>query len=181
MRHFLANIVTYSIATLLVVGAAAFAWMRSSKLVLTDEAAVMAAYEPARTTGFRWEELGRDSYVRNCASCHGRDGRGWDEYPGVRHTGRLFDAAGGRGYVIDLHLYGLSSRRWGAPMPPMGHLHDVELAAVINHVLTAHGGTSGAPARRLLVPGEVAVRRGGALSPADVNRSRPVGDSIRGR
>lgn len=174
MRHFLANVATYTIAVLLLAGAGAFAWMRSAQLLLTDEAAVLERYEPSPAGEFAWAELGRSSYVRNCANCHGRDGQGWDQYPGVGHTGRLFAAPGGREYLIDVHLYGLTSRRWRAPMPPMGHLHDAEMAAVINHVLTNYGNGEALPAGTpLLLPADVAARRGQALSPAQVDRRRP--------
>lgn len=175
MRHFLANVTTYTIAVLLIVGAAAFAWMRSAQVVLTRESAVLAAYQPAPTGEFAWTELGRDSYVRNCMNCHGGDGRGWDQYPGVGHTARLFNAPGGREYVVDVHLYGLTSSRWRAPMPPMGHLHDVEMAAVINHVLTHFGNQAALSAgARLLLPSDVAARREQRLSPAEVNGRRPA-------
>lgn len=174
MRHFLANVATYTIAALLLAGAGAFAWMRSSQLLLTDEAAVLERYEPSPAGEFRWQELGRSAYERNCANCHGEDGRGWDQYPGVGHTARLFTAQGGRDHVIDVHLYGLTSPRWRAPMPPMGHLHDAEMAAVINHVLTHYGNRAALSSEtRLLRPADVAERRGQARSPSEVERRRP--------
>jgi hypothetical protein len=43
MRHFLAWIATYTIAGLLIGGAALFAWMRSAQLVISDEGTVVAA------------------------------------------------------------------------------------------------------------------------------------------
>ena len=174
MRHFLANVATYAISLLLVAGAAAFAWMRSAQVVLTRESVVLRAYEPAAAGTFPWRELGADSYSRNCMNCHGRDGGGWDQYPGLGHTARLFTAPGGRDYVVDVHLYGLTSRRWRAPMPPMGHIRDVEMAAVVNHVLTRFGNQAELPAGTpLLDPSEVRARRGRGLTPAQVNRSRP--------
>jgi hypothetical protein len=71
--------------------------------------------------------------------CRTRGGGGWYRFPGAGHTARLFAAPGGREYVVGPHLYGLASPRWRVPMPPMGHITDVELAAVLNHVLTNHG------------------------------------------
>jgi mono/diheme cytochrome c family protein len=174
MRHFLANVATYTIAAMLLVGAALFAWMRSAQLVITDEAAVLARYEPTPAHEFRWEELGSDSYVRNCANCHGTEGEGWDQYPGLGHSASLFAAPGGRDHLVDVHLYGLASPRWRAPMPPMGHMHDAELAAVINHVLTRFGNRGRLPAdARLYVPSDVASRRGLGLSPGEVEAARP--------
>ena len=77
--------------------------------------------------------------------------------------------------MVNVHLYGLASRRWRAPMPPMGHISDVEMAAVINHVLTRFG-SEGAlgPDTPLLDPEDVAAQRGLRLSPEAVNRQRPT-------
>jgi mono/diheme cytochrome c family protein len=170
VRHFLANIVTYAIAALLFIGAAAFAWMRSSQLMLTTEEVVLAQYEPPAELGFPWQRLGESSYERNCSNCHRSDGEGWDQYPAVTTAAGLLVLPGGREYLIDLHLYGLTSDRWGAPMPRMAHLHDVEMAAVINYIATAFGTAS---ADHLLEPDDIAARRGQRLAPADVNRRRP--------
>jgi mono/diheme cytochrome c family protein len=172
MRHFLANILTYAIAALLFVGAAAFAWMRSSQLMLTTEPAVLAQYEPAEP-GFRWQELGRDSYQRNCVNCHRSDGSGWDQYPPLAPIASEAGTDAGRDYLIDLHLYGLTSPRWGAPMPSMAHIHDVELAAVINYIITAFGPQVDEAGATLLTPADIAARRGRDLSPRDVDATRP--------
>jgi mono/diheme cytochrome c family protein len=171
MRHFLANIMTYAIAVLLIAGSAAFAWMRTAQLALVTEADVIARYEPAPAGEFRWHELGRTAYERNCANCHGSEGGGWDEYPGLEPAAAIAAAPGGRDYLVDLHLHGLTSDRWGAPMPRMRHMHDAEIAAVLNYILTRFG-NAGDDA--LFVPDEIRDRRRGRLSPADVNRRRPV-------
>ncbi len=173
MRHFLANVATYAIALFLLAGAGVFAWLRSEQVVFTSESAVLARYEPEPGAEFRWEELGSSSYTRNCMNCHGADGEGWDQYPGLGGVPALFNAPGGREYVIDLHVYGLASPRWRVPMPPMGHLRDVEMAAVINHVLTAWGNRARLGDVPLLRPEDVAARRGADLAPAEVDRHRP--------
>jgi mono/diheme cytochrome c family protein len=169
MRHFLANIVTYGIAVLLFLGAALFAWSRSAQVAVTTEAMMLAGYEPA-DAGFRWEGLGRAGYDRNCRNCHGADGVGWDQYPGLGGAGSMAAGVGGREFLVDLHLYGLASDRWGAPMPPMGHIRDVELAAILNYILTAFGD---AETEQLFVPADIADRRGLRLSPRAVDRRRP--------
>jgi mono/diheme cytochrome c family protein len=174
MRHFLVNLATYLIAAMIVLGAGLFAWVRSSQLVISDETRTVAYHAPTGTRGFDWQELGSGSYLRNCAACHGRSGGGWDQYPGVGHAARLLAGPGGREYLIDLHLYGLASPRWRAPMPPMGHIPDVELAAVLNHVLTGYGNEHELPAGApLFLPDEVAARRGQSLRPEEVDRKRP--------
>jgi mono/diheme cytochrome c family protein len=173
MRHFLANLATYSIALFLLAGAGLFAWMRSAQVIVTRESAVLAGYQPEPGSEFRWEELGRSSYRRNCMNCHGAEGAGWDQYPGLDGAAALYTAPGGTEYLIDLHLYGLASPRWRAPMPPMGHLEDVEVAAVINHVLVSFGNRERLGSEPLLRPEDVAGRRGARLSPRDVDRLRP--------
>jgi mono/diheme cytochrome c family protein len=173
MRHVLANILTYAIAALLFIGAAMFAWMRSGQVMITTEATLLAGYQTAEPHVFRWHELGRSSYARNCANCHGGDGTGWDQYPPLHRSGAMLETDRGRDHLIDLHLYGLTSDRWGAPMPPMGHIRDVELAAVINYIASTFGDAGD---DRLLVPAAIEARRGLRRSPADVERDRPAFD-----
>jgi mono/diheme cytochrome c family protein len=176
MRHFLANLATYLIAGFLFLGAGVFAWLRSAQVVFTTEATTTGRWEPAAGQPFEWEALGASSYVRNCANCHGSTGAGWDQYPGLERTAALLLAPGGREHLVDLHLYGLTSPRWRVPMPPMGHLHDVEMAAVMNYVLSRFGNEQLLPAGTpLFRPEDVAARRGLALSPREVERGRPGG------
>lgn len=171
MRHFIANIAIYVIGSFLVVGAALFAWMRSEQLVITDEATMLAHHAPAEAHAFDWQALGEPAYVSNCMSCHGRQGEGRDEYPPIAHIGALHAAPGGRDYLIDVHLYGLASERSGVPMPPMGHMPDVAIAAVINHLLARFG--MELDEADLYLPEQVAARRGARLSPYAVNERRP--------
>ena len=174
MRHLVANVALYVIAAFLVVGATLFAWMRSSQLVLTDEPTMLAHHAPAEAREFEWRELGRRTYEANCANCHGDAGEGWDQYPPLAGTGALLAAPGGRDYLVDLHLHGLASPRWRAPMPAMDHLPDVALAAVLNHMLTELADAPrAAPAARLYLPADVEARRGRRLTPQAVNARRP--------
>ncbi len=172
MRHILANVITYAIAALLFVGAGLFAWMRSSQLTITNERALLARFEPAPAHEFLWRELGESSYERNCANCHGPDGAGWDQYPPVTLRPGALTVPGGREYLIDVQLYGLESGRWGAPMPPMRHLKDVEIAATLNYIVSRFSAES--PDSTLLyAPTDIAERRTSRSTPADVNRRRP--------
>lgn len=173
MRHFLANIVTYAIALLLGLGAALFAWVRSNQFTLVDERFVLARFEPAPAHEFEWAELGRRGYLRNCATCHRPDGSGWDQYPPLGHVGAFVHVPEGREYLIDVHLHGLASERHGAPMPPMRHMTNVELAAVMNHVLTSFGNERVVSATHLVIPPDVAARRVPRLTPREVNERRP--------
>jgi mono/diheme cytochrome c family protein len=179
MRHLLANIAIYLIAIFLLGAAVLFGWVRSAQWVISSEQNILAQFTPAPTQEFDWAELGASAYRRNCENCHGADGQGWDQYPGLGSTVQLFLAPGGRDLLANIHLYGLTSARWGAPMPPMGHMHDVELAAVINHVLTRFGTEQVLVEadQRLYTPGDIRERRGFGLSPGEVEtqRSRAAG------
>jgi mono/diheme cytochrome c family protein len=137
MRHLLANILTYTIAVMIFVGAALFARMRSSQYTLTYQHTVLAAYEPAPVAEFRWREIGAETYRRNCRSCHGADGGGWDQYPPVHDAADMVRTSDGRQRLIDIQLLGLSRKGSRVPMPAMGHLHDVEIASVLNYIATA--------------------------------------------
>ena len=170
MRHVVANIVTYTIAALLFVGAGAFAWMRSEQLTIADERLLLARHAPSTSADFDWREAGAIGYARNCRNCHGADGEGWDQYPPVGAAGAFAALPDGRDFLIDVMLYGLTSDRWGAPMPPMGHMQDVEIAAVLNHIAARFGGRE---PERLFMPDDVAARRGQELTPAEVNARRP--------
>jgi mono/diheme cytochrome c family protein len=170
MRHHLRGIVTIVIGALLVFGSAIYAWARSAQIVISDEDTVIARHAPAEAHAFEWQELGARSYKSNCQNCHGQDGRGWDQYPGLIGTNVFAMKPEGRAYFVALHLYGLTSKRWRAPMPPMGHMKDVELAAVMNHVLTSFG--NNAPADALFLPEEIGQGRGQQLRPRDVEALR---------
>ncbi|MDO3377219.1 c-type cytochrome [Geoalkalibacter halelectricus] len=173
MRHLLTHIAIFTIALFLIAAAALFGWSRSAQLVITDEATVLAGFEPMPEEEFNWTQLGAKAYLRNCANCHGREGEGWDQYPALGHTAPLFESPGGRDYIIDVHLYGLTGDRWGVPMPPMGHIHDIEMAAVINHVLTNFGNEALLDEdAELYAPEDIGPRRGQDLSPAQVNERR---------
>lgn len=170
MRHLIANIATYAIAALLLSGAACFAWIRSAQLTVTNERTLTERQRPEAARELDWKNLGEHSYMRNCANCHGEEGEGWDQYPGLGHTGAIAGAPGGREYLIEVHLYGLASPRWRAPMPPMGHITDVELAACINYIVARFGGEHGG----IYLPEDIERRRGARLTPGEVNERRPA-------
>lgn len=180
MRHMLGNIATRAIVALLLLGALVFAWARSAQITFSTETTELSRFEPAKagmapTEEFDWRQIGELSYRRNCQQCHLDTGKGWDQYPGLNHTARLFAQPGGHDYLVDVHLYGLTSSRWGAPMPPMRHMPDVDLAAAINHVLTSFGNEQTLPTdAQLYKPEDIAARRNLDLSPAQVNEQRPA-------
>ncbi len=175
MRHLLGNIALYVIALFLVCAAALFGWVRSTQIVVSDEATSLERFEPAPEKKFVWAQLGEKGYMRNCVNCHGIEGKGWDQYPGLGVSASYYQSPGGRDYFVNLHLYGLTSERWGAPMPPMGHIQNTELAAIINYVVTHFGNEEIIkPDTELLSPADIAQRRGRGLAPAEVNSLRSV-------
>ena len=177
MRHVFANVVTYALVAGLMLGAALFAWARSAQLVIATETDV----EPAETvplrsvTAFAWRDFGEATYRRNCQNCHTVDGSGRGMYPPIQNQTAHLGAEGGRGYLLDLALYGLYTGDYGAPMPPMPELSDAEIAAVTNYVLVQFAASGAAPdTSRLVLPREVKARRGQGLSERDVAATRPA-------
>ena len=172
MRHFITNVFTYVLAALLVLGSAVFAWIRSSQLVVSDEMSSLARFEGTPETPEAWRALGMSAYEANCRRCHGPEGQGWDQYPPLTGVDQLLAAPGGRDYLIALHLFGVASDRWRAPMPAMGHMHDIELAAVVHHVLT-HFGNALPPGASPIASGEFAAARATPMTPHEVDALRP--------
>lgn len=171
MRHLVGNAVTLALGALLLMGATVFAALRSVQWVISNEATVLARLEPAAAHEFDWEALGGRAYESNCQNCHRRSGEGWDQYPGLSQASALLAGPQGRAYFVALHLYGSTSDRWRVPMPPMGHMQDAEVAAVMNHVLTQFGNQ--VPRASLFIPSDVAAARESPLSPWGVNALRP--------
>ena len=177
MRHVIANLATYALAVGLVAGAALFAWGRSAQLVIATEADVEPSetVPPRSVTAFAWREFGADVYRANCQNCHTVDGSGRGMYPPVQNQTAHLGAEGGRGYLVDVLLYGLYTGAYGAPMPPMPELSDAEVAAVTNYVLVQFAVRGTAPdTSRLYLPRDVAARRGRGLSERDVAATRPA-------
>ena len=176
MRHVLANLATYALVVGLAASAALWAWARSEQLVIATEADVEPAQTvpPQSVSAFDWRAFGEDTYVANCQNCHTADGSGRGMYPPVQNQAAHLGAEGGRGYLMDLVLYGLYTGEYGAPMPPMPELSDAEIAAATNYVLVQFAARDATPdPSRLVLPSDVAARRGRDLSERDVARTRP--------
>ena len=174
MRHVLANLVTYALVLGLVLGSALFAWVRSEQLVIAKEADIeptdgFVSAEPAEALAF-----GERVYLANCQNCHTGDGSGRSMYPPVQNQAAHLGVPGGRGYLLDVTLYGLYTGTYGAPMPPMPELSNAEIAASTNYILTRFAAEGARPEpARLYTPDEVAERRGRSLSEREVAATRP--------
>lgn len=131
-------------------------------------------------SGFDWQALGERTYS-NCASCHQAQGQG---VPGAfpplaGHIPDLYNAEGGREYIINVVLYGLQGQievkgqtyngvmnAWG------GQLSDEEVAAVLNHELTSWGNRAQLEAFTPILPGDVAEQRSTQRSAQQVHELR---------
>jgi mono/diheme cytochrome c family protein/heme/copper-type cytochrome/quinol oxidase subunit 4 len=142
-----------------------------------DAAGDVLAQAPADPSFDR--DLGTQVYAANCAACHQLNGAG---LPGVfprlaGHGADLYQADGGRDYLIEVMLYGLQGQiavggtNYNGLMPAWAHLGDEQMAAVINH--TVAGFDDGAPEGFDAIRAEeVAARRGEGLTAAQVLESR---------
>jgi mono/diheme cytochrome c family protein len=134
------------------------------------------AQAPADPTFDR--DLGIQVYAANCAACHQLNGAG---LPGVfpplaGHAGTLYQADGGRAYLIDVMLYGLQGQisvngtNYNGLMPAWAHLSDEQIAAVVNHSVA---GLADAPEGfDAIRADEVAAQRGQGLTAAQVLAAR---------
>ena len=144
-----------------------------------SEAAGEAA---AVQTSFEWEELGASTYTANCVSCHQDTGLGIvGAFPPLAgHIPDLYNADGGREYIINVVLYGLQGEinvegtAYNGAMNPWAQLSDEEIAATLNHELTSWDNETLLENFSPLLPEEVAALRNQGLAPADVLSLRPT-------
>lgn len=119
---------------------------------------------------------GKAVFMQNCATCHGREGRGQPGYfpplannPDL-HKDRLFPVL-----VVLNGLAGpieINGAKYNGVMPPFGHLSNAEVAAVVNYVREAWGEQKPAAAPVRVTPEAVAAQRKRALTPAQVHDYR---------
>jgi cytochrome c oxidase subunit II len=92
------------------------------------------------TTG---ENVGEQIFNTNCAACHQATGEGVSgAFPPVAgHSAELYNAEGGREYLVKLLLGGLQGpievggAKYNGIMPAWKQLSDEDIAAVLNHTL----------------------------------------------
>lgn len=141
------------------------------------------AEEPvAQVADFDWQELGEKTYTANCMACHQANGQG---IPGAfpplaAHTPDLYNAEGGRKYMINVVLYGLmgaievNGNTYNSVMTPWAAvLSDEQIAAVLNHTLVSWDNEALLTDFSPILPAEVAAERDQGLSSADVLGLRP--------
>lgn len=144
-----------------------------------DEAAAPADAAAASADPTFDTALGASTYA-NCVGCHQPTGAG---IPGafpplVGHVTDLFNADGGRQYVIQMMLYGVqgaivvNGNTYNGFMPGWQQLSDEAIAAVINHTLTEWGNADLIDDFDAIRAAEVAAERGLGLSAGDVYQRR---------
>lgn len=130
---------------------------------------------------FDWGQIGETTYIQNCSACHQADGQG---IPGAfpplaGHIPNLYNADGGREYLIKVVLYGLQGQidvngmTYNGAMNPWGQLSDELIAAALNHELTSWGNDQMLNDFNPIQPDEVAAQRGLGLTGPQVLESRP--------
>jgi mono/diheme cytochrome c family protein len=143
----------------------------------TDRAASQAP-PPAE---FKWQELGARVFGASCSVCHQENGQG---IPGAfpplaGHVAGLFAQRNGRDYLVRVVLFGLegpisvNGATYASAMPPWPQLGDDEIAAALDHVLSAWGNDKLLPRDFTpILPADVAAARGQRMTAADVHALR---------
>ena len=139
---------------------------------------VVEAPPPAEE--FDWQALGGRVYAANCLACHQANGQG---IPGAfpplaGHTPELYNAPGGREFLIKSLLYGLmgpitvAGISYNGVMPAFPQLSDADIAAVLNYTLTEWGNDPLLADFSPIMPEEVAAERGQNLTMQQVHELR---------
>lgn len=132
------------------------------------------AAAPAAPT---WDtQLGSTTFDTHCMACHQANGQGIPSAfpPLAEHLPDVYNADGGRDYLIHTVLFGLHGQidvlgtSYNGVMPAWGQLGDDEIAAVLNHELTSWGNDALVTDFKPIEASEVTTLRADALSADDV-------------
>lgn len=142
----------------------------------TDEAPIMA-----QAASFDWQELGEKTYAGICSSCHQPTGAGIPSAfpPLAGHMPNLYNAEGGREYLINVVLYGLQGEidvdgtSYNSVMTSWASLSDEEIAATLNHELSSWGNDALVNDFSPIMPEEIAAERDKGLAMSDMLELRP--------
>lgn len=124
---------------------------------------------------------GASIYATNCAACHQADGAG---LPGVfpplaGHVGDLYAAEDGPRHLANVLLFGMQGAitvdgtEYAGVMPGWFQFSDADIAAVLDHVMTAWGDADELDAYVPISVEDVAQARRGGLGPQGVYERRP--------
>lgn len=140
--------------------------------------------QPAQSqtqTEFKWQELGARVFDASCGVCHQQNGQGIaGAFPPLAgHVAETFAQRNGREYLVRLVLFGLEGaivvkgNTFDSAMPPWAQLGDDEIAAALDHVLTAWGNDKLLPRDFApILPADVAAARAQRLTAAEVHALR---------
>jgi len=131
---------------------------------------------PAVPAAVEWDQALGEQTFANCVGCHQATGKG---IPGAfpplaEHLPKLYNADGGRSYLIKVLLYGLqgkitvSGQDFNGAMPSWQNLGDEQIAAVMNHELTSWGNDGLVDSFTPYQAEEVSAQRDQGLTPAQV-------------
>src|SRR5690554_3437316 len=124
---------------------------------------------------------GAQLFAATCSGCHQAEGQG---VPGAfpplaGHAQELYEAAEGPRYLASVVLFGLQGpivvqgQTYDGQMPSFFNLPDEQLAAILDHVLTALGDAEPPEGYVPVTAEDVRSARRAALSPALVYQRRP--------
>jgi mono/diheme cytochrome c family protein len=139
---------------------------------------------------FQWQTLGARTYDGNCSGCHQRSGRGIaGGFPPLAGHAPQVLAQKGRAFLARAVLFGLSGAievegtKYNGSMPAWScSLSDDEIAATIDHVLTAWGNDQQLPKDfKPILPSEIAAARADNLTPEQVYAMREQGAASAGK
>jgi len=161
----------------------ALAWSAAAPLGLQGASRALA--QTAAPAGdFQWQALGARTYDSNCSGCHQRSGRGiaGGFPPLAGHAAEVLEQKGSA-YMARLVLFGLTGAievdgmQYNGNMPSwQDSLGDAEIAAVIDHVLTAWGNDQHLPKEfKPIVPSDIAAARAENLTSEQVYAMREQG------
>ena len=128
------------------------------------------------------EALGESVYSANCVACHQPNGQGIaNAFPPLAgHIPDLYNADGGREYIINTVLYGLQGElqvqgnTYNGIMNPWQQLSNEEIAATLNHELVSWDNEALLEDFSPIQANEVEALRGQDLSAAQVLELRPA-------
>lgn len=151
--------------------------MRRTTWILLAAAVLLPAFAGTATAATDGAEV-----YKRCLGCHKADGTGIPGVfpPLVGHAADLAKAEGGRAYLIDVVVFGLTGeiqvagKTYKGTMPGLGEqIKDDEVAAVLNHVLASWGNDKKLPkGHKAFGAGEVQARRAAKLTPTKVHEAR---------
>ena len=130
---------------------------------------------------FKWQELGARVFGASCSVCHQENGQGIaGAFPPLAgHVAELFGERKGRDYLVRVVLFGLEGpiaikdNMFVGAMPPWPQLSDDEIAAALDHVLSAWGNDKLLPRDFTpILPSDVAAARAQRMTAVDVHALR---------